>query len=113
MFGGFSMRTSVKLRRLQRARKLRRQRSAFFIILMVVVVMMAHGAFSKQDNIYDEYNVISVTVMPGDSLWSIANKYKPEGKDLREYVYEIAANNGINDCNIKCGQTLFVPLIEE
>lgn len=105
------MKTSSKLRRLQRARKLRRQRSAFFMILMVVVVMMAHAAFSKPDNISDEYNVVSVTVESGDTLWSIASEYKPQGKDLREFVYEIAANNGIKDCDILCGQTIFVPIV--
>lgn len=105
------MKTSSKLRRLQRARKLRRQRSAFLMVLMVVVLMMAHGAFSKPDNISDEYNVVSVTVEYGDTLWSIANEYKPAGKDLREFVYELAANNGIKNCEIVCGQTIFVPVV--
>jgi hypothetical protein len=105
------MKTSSKLRRLQRARKLRRQRSAFLMVLMVIVVMMAHAAFSKPDNISDEYNVISVTVEYGDTLWSIANEYKPEGKDLREFVYEVAANNGIRNCEIVCGQTIFAPVV--
>ena len=107
------MKTSSKLRRLQRARKLRRQRSAFFMVLIVVFVMMAHAAFSKPEGIKDEYTVVSVTVEPGDTLWSIAREYKNEGKDLREFVYEIAANNGIKDCNIVCGQTIFVPVVSE
>lgn len=105
------MKTSSKLRRLQRVRKLRRQRSAFFMVLMIIVVMMAHAAFSKPDNISEEYNVVSVTVEYGDTLWSIAGEYKPDGKDLREFVYEIAANNGIRDCEIVCGQTIFVPAL--
>ena len=104
--------TSSKLRRLQRARKLRRQRSAFLMVVMAVVVMMAHSAFSKPENIKDEYNVVSVTVQSGDTLWSIAGEYKPDNKDMREFVYEIAANNGIKDCEIVCGQTIFVPVRE-
>ena len=107
------MKTSSKLRRLQRARKLRRQRSAFFMVMIVVFVMVAHVAFSKPDNITDEYTVVSVTVEAGDTLWSIASKYKPEGRDLRSFVYEIAANNGINDCNIIVGQSIFVPVTAE
>lgn len=105
------MRTSYKLKKLQRARKLRRQRSAFFMVLMVVFVMMAHSAFSKQENANKTYEVISVTVQPGDTLWSIAKEYKPKGADLREFVYEIEANNGIEDCEIFSGQTLFIPII--
>lgn len=104
------MKTSSKLRRLQRARKLRRQRSAFFMVIIVIFVMMAHAAFSKSNSAKDEYSVVSVTAQAGDTLWSIAREYKPQGKDLREYVYEIAANNGIKDCNIISGQTIFVPV---
>ena len=105
------MKTSYKLRKLQRARRLRRQRSACLMVLIVVFVMMAHAAFSKPDNISGEYDVISVTVQPGDTLWSIAQEYKPQGTDLRKFVYDLAANNGIADCNIVPGQTIFVPIV--
>ena len=104
------MRASYKLKKLQRARKLRRQRSAFFLVLTILFVMMAHSAFSKQEVKGDEYEVMSVTVQPGDTLWTIASEYKPEGTDLREFVYDIAANNGIKDCQVFSGQTLFIPV---
>ena len=103
------MNTNTKIKRLQRRRKLRRQRSAFFLI-MPLFVMMAHGAFSKQSDVKGEYNVISVRVKQGDTLWTIAQEYKPKGKDLRAYVYEIAANNGLDDCGVRSGQTIFVPV---
>ena len=107
------MKTSRKLRMLQRRIKLRRQRTAFFMIMVVLVVMMAHAAFSKPADISKEYSIVSVTVEPGDTLWSIAREYKSEGEDLRDFVYEIAANNGVKDCNIVCGQTLFVPVVQK
>jgi len=106
------MKTSSKLRRLQRIRKLRRQRSAFFVVVMLIVMMMAHSAFSKTDVAGESCRIESVRVESGDSLWSIAAEYKPDGKDLREFVYEIAADNGIKDCNIYCGQILYVPVTE-
>lgn len=106
------MKTSSKLRRLQRIRKLRRQRRTFFTVVMVIVLMIAHSAFSKSDLSDDRYSVESVRVMSGDTLWSIAAEYKPEGKDLREFVYEIADNNGISDCNIYCGQVITVPVMK-
>ena len=106
------MKTSSKLRRLQRARKLRRQRSAFFMIMMVVVMMMAHSAFSKYNDGNEETQVISVVVQPGDTMWTIAAEYMPEDADIREFMYEIAANNGIKDCNIVSGQTIYVPVAQ-
>ncbi|MBE7033324.1 MAG: LysM peptidoglycan-binding domain-containing protein [Ruminococcaceae bacterium] len=104
------MKTSSKLRRLQRIRKLRRQRRVFFLVLTLVLTLMASSVFSSSGNDNEKYIIVSVTVQPGDTLWSIAKEYKPDGKDLREFVYEIADNNGIDDCNIYCGQTIYVPV---
>ena len=107
------MKTSSKLRRLQRIRKLRRQRRTFFLVLTLVLTLMATSVFSNPGSENDKYTVISVTVQQGDTLWSIAKEYKPDGKDLRDYVYEIADNNGIDDCNIYCGQVIYVPVVSE
>lgn len=71
--------------------------------------MVGHSAFSKSNISNDECHVETVVVKEGDTLWSIASEYKPKGKNLSEFVYEIADNNGISDCNIVCGQTLYVP----
>jgi len=104
------MKTSSKLRRLQRIRKLRKQRRTFFLILMVTFVMVAHSAFSESDVSDSKYSITSVTIQPGDTLWSIAKEYKPADKNLADFVYEIAESNGVADCNIVCGQTLYVPI---
>ena len=108
------MKTSSKYRRLLRQRKLRRQRSRALLVVLVLVisVMAGHAAFSKQDISADGYNVISVTVEPGDTLWSIAKYYKPTGEDLTKFVYDIAANNGLDNGTIYTGQTIFVPVID-
>lgn len=106
------MKTSSRLRRLQRIRKLRRQRRTFFVVVMLIIMMMAHSAFSKTDMATDGCRIESVRVTSGDTLWSIAEEYKPEGKDLREFVYEIANDNGLSDCGIYCGQILYIPVSE-
>ena len=79
---------------------------------MLIVMMIAHSAFSKTDASGDGLHMEAIRVEAGDSLWSIASEYKPEGKDLREFVYEIASDNGVIDCNIYCGQILYVPVSE-
>ena len=106
------MKTSSKLRRLQRIRKLRRQRRTFFLVLMVIFIMMAHSAFSESNSKPEKYSVVSVTVEEGDTLWSIAREYKPAGKDLRAFVYELADNNGIKNANICVGDTIYVPVVK-
>ena len=99
-------------RRYERMKKLRRERRIFFLVVMAVMLLVAHSAFSKDDVPSEKYCVQAVTVESGDTLWTIASEYKPEGKDLREFVYELADNNGVPDCNIYCGQTIYVPILK-
>lgn len=56
-----------------------------------------------------EDNYIYVPVRSGDTLWNIAAEYRPEGKDLRDYVRLVAAVNGADDYMIRTGQTLRLP----
>ena len=42
----------------------------------------------------------------GDTLWSIATEYKREKQDIREYVYQLAELNNIDNCLIYPGQTI-------
>ena len=102
------MKTSSKYRRLIRQRKLRRQRSAAFMIVLVVVIAIASVAFANQN--HTDREVVSITVCPGDTVWSIAREYKPDDMSLEEFVYEISSNNGIKDGNIVCGQSLYIPV---
>ncbi len=50
----------------------------------------------------------SVTVAPGDSLWSIAERIAPEA-DPREVVGELKALNGLDDSAVLAGETLAIP----
>ena len=104
------MKTSSKYRRLIRQRKLRRQRSAAFMIVLILVIAVASVALANHSQSKTGITVETVTVCPGDTVWSIAKAYKPDGVCLSEFVYEISANNGIKDGNIICGQTLYIPV---
>ena len=103
------MKTSSKYKKLVRQRKLRRQRSVALAIFLIMVVMIAHVAFSKQSTA-GENSVLKVVVCEGDTVWSIAEEYAPEGADFNEYLHTISANNGIKDGNIYCGQVLYIPV---
>jgi len=41
------------------------------------------------------------SVQAGDTLWSIARKYKPADMDIREYIYYLKEYNDCTDCVIK------------
>ena len=50
----------------------------------------------------------TVTVMPGDSLWSIASEVA-DGADVREVVGDITRLNALSTSLIEVGQTLAIP----
>ena len=104
------MKTSSKYRRIMRQRKLRRQRSVAFMVVLILTIAVASVAFANYSQSKTEKSVEAVVVCPGDTVWSLAKEYKPEGANLNEFVYEISANNGIKDGNIICGQTLYIPV---
>lgn len=51
----------------------------------------------------------SVIVSPGDTLWSIAESYKPEGADTRIFITGIRQKNGLSGSEIHVGDELILP----
>jgi nucleoid-associated protein YgaU len=50
------------------------------------------------------------TIVPGDTMLAIADQFLPVGRELNEFVAEIAAVNGIGDITqIQVGQVLEIP----
>jgi nucleoid-associated protein YgaU len=69
----------------------------------LLVFGMAHAVQGSSPGAYE-----SVTVRPGDTLWTIAAVRYPNA-DTREKVDEIERANGLRDPSIQPGQNLRVP----
>jgi LysM repeat protein len=52
---------------------------------------------------------ITVTVAPGDTVWSLANRLAAGG-DLRSMVSEIISVNSLSSVDVAAGQKLRIPL---
>ncbi|MBP1155461.1 MULTISPECIES: LysM peptidoglycan-binding domain-containing protein [unclassified Paenibacillus] len=50
-----------------------------------------------------------VEVQSGDTLWGIASQHAGDGQDVREYVHQLKAINGLKNVNIQLGQKLLLP----
>lgn len=49
-----------------------------------------------------------VTIMPGDSLWGIAEQYAPD-VDPRDFIADIVALNNLSDSVVDAGMRLALP----
>lgn len=86
------------------------------VVLMLMSMMFvfgsmagpAHAAASYESVNMDDY-ARTVTVLQGESLWSIAAASNPH-RNIREVVLEIVALNELGTGVVQAGQQLFVPI---
>lgn len=75
------------------------------ILAAVVLLIMCQCAGRGEDTTYQTYYVQS-----GDTMWSIAKKYKGENENMWEYIYEVMDLNGIDGGILHCGAELIIPV---
>jgi LysM repeat protein len=77
-----------------------------FLFLVIVTIMLAGSVAAAAENGKREYR--TVTVMPGDTLWDIAQE-NTDNTDIRKYIYEIKKVNQLENATIYAGQKLYLP----
>jgi hypothetical protein len=74
------------------------------IILTLVAVIGAYFIGTEEEPEYTG-GYKTITVMPGETLWSIAGDIESE-KDIREVIHIIKKDNGMTESNINAWQKL-------
>lgn len=80
--------------------------------LLVVTLGALFGSGAQASGGVQGEAVATHSVMPGDTLWSIAKAVNP-GVDNRDVVQEIEKLNGMESSRIVAGQVLLVPIYEK
>lgn len=80
---------------------------AALLIVGIVCVLLLCWSFRPTMDGY-EWQEELYTVQEGDSLWSIAGRYCPDGVDRGEWVDEIQALNDLRSSIIHPGDDLIV-----
>ncbi len=93
----------------KRRKAMRTFARALLIGLFVVIVLLIIGAKCDQKVIaYTEY-----VVGMGDTIYSISKDITPNDIDWRKTSHHIIKDNDIENCLIRSGQVLTVPVYEE
>ena len=105
---------SRKRRRAHHRHIINRIRFTALMVAVMLIVGMAGslmmGTFKAEGSSRTTYETI--TVQDGDTLWAIAETYKPAGKDIRDFIYEICDYNNISAGAIYHGQDIIIPITE-
>lgn len=83
------------------------QRRRTVIAVLLVAVATVWFAFAQPAAPTTE--MVQVTVTQGESLWSLAEQFAPEGQDPREWIYEVTQINNLETSSLTPGMQLTVP----
>lgn len=78
------------------------------VIVLSIAVLGGGAALASRDAGAGPGAFTTVTVAPGDSLWSIAEEVAPE-RDPRDVVDAIVRLNALDGAGVRAGQTLSIP----
>jgi hypothetical protein len=81
-------------------------------VAVLAALGIAGGSQALAGSAAQPVPVHAVTVLPGDTLWSIAEPVTPPGEDVRDVIAEIAELNGLESSAVYAGQRLTVPLAD-
>lgn len=82
----------------------------FLTVIMICSFLAIGYMFGSEASGFDEPSYKTVEVMQGDTLWSLASKYAPEGMDLRTYIHKISLINGVDANTLYAGMDLELPI---
>lgn len=80
------------------------------ILLAFSVACLLFAGYSLKTVDYKDYQMQTVVVNNGDTLWNIASRFTGEKEDVREVMYRISRANDLNAKYVYPGQVLKVPL---
>ncbi len=84
-----------------------KKRFAVFIAIVIITTLAA----VISPSVYGEKaspGTVLITVKSGDTLWSIAKKYRGS-TEIRKYIYKIKKINNMDDCKIYKGMEIAIP----
>lgn len=83
------------------------RRGIFFALIAVIVLLICGSRTSKT------YSVESYGIDYGDTLWKIAEEYKPDSISYSKYINTLYKLNDGLTANIYPGQAILIPVYKE
>lgn len=88
-----------------------KQMKTLFIVIITAIILLGSSihafASSKENQPLHKYYT-SVRVEAGDTLWKIAEEYKPSADSTKSYIKEICKLNKIKSDDIHAGDYIVV-----
>jgi cell division protein YceG involved in septum cleavage len=103
--------TAVAVHPMSPKRRARLARTLFVFSALVLVMagmVFNQSALATDQPITGESAFNYISVMPGDSLWDLAQTYA-EGKNQQDWIAEVILLNNLSSANLETGDRLALP----
>lgn len=81
-----------------------KKRFVISMSILLAIISIFNLCFAKTE----KYETEEYVVQDGDTLWSIAEEFKNNNQDIRDYIYDLRNLNNLDDCIIYPAQTIKV-----
>ena len=82
-----------------------------FITSILILAIIIFAIFRKPNDSNTFYQIETIYISKGDTLWSIAEQYKL--RNIRDYIYEIRQLNNMQSVELHIDQELQIIIYEE
>ena len=83
-----------------------------FIMIIFTVIMSTSLKTNANENTKNKKIYTSISIKSGDTLWDIANEYKPDDMSSKDYIKEIKEINSLSSDSIHTGNYLMIYYID-
>lgn len=105
------MERRTQRRVVRRSRKIRK--NTFILLTMALILCLGTFAMGAQAEKEGQIYYESIEIHRGDTIWNIAEEYKPKREKTERMVQEIMELNGLKSTNILAGENIIVPVRAE
>ena len=92
--------------------KYKRRSITALVIIIFIIMIFINFSMAKTDEKDTQVTYENYVISKGETLWSIAEEYKQEGQDTRDYIYQIKKLNSIGS-TVYENQTIKIIVWEE
>lgn len=86
----------------------------FFAFVLIAVMLLVFGIYTVATMNTTEAATINtyrqVIVESNDTLWTIADEYSDDSKDVRDVIEELKEINDLTSDELQVGDVIFVPV---
>lgn len=85
--------------------------AAVIFSIMILIVSQKNNFVNDAEAHADiEKYYTSIEIMPGDTLWGIAERYSESYCSIKDYIAEVKSANNLNSDDITAGGYLVIPV---